>query len=244
MNSAIYVGRLQHCRYRPVVHAFSYPLYMLALDLDELDQLQVLSPWLSTRRLAPLWFRRADYLGDPDCALKASVWREVARLGGEAAMGRVLMVAQLRCFGLYFSPVNFYYCYRDEVPRYLLAEVSNTPWRQSHTYLIAFDHPEPVPKAFHVSPFMGMDTRYHWQLSPPGEHLRLTIDIRDACAETGAENLFGASLDLQRQPLQPANVRALLLRWPWMSASILRAIYWQALQLAWKRVPFHPHPNS
>ncbi|MGB5855985.1 MAG: DUF1365 family protein, partial [Oceanisphaera sp.] len=41
--SAIYRGQVRHRRYAPRAHHFSYGLYMLALDLDELDTLSVLS---------------------------------------------------------------------------------------------------------------------------------------------------------------------------------------------------------
>ena len=39
MNSAIYEGRVRHRRFSPVPHAFSYRLFMMYLDLDELPTL-------------------------------------------------------------------------------------------------------------------------------------------------------------------------------------------------------------
>ena len=37
--SAIYHGHVRHRRYAPVEHAFRYPLFMMYLDLAELDRL-------------------------------------------------------------------------------------------------------------------------------------------------------------------------------------------------------------
>ena len=48
---------------------FRYPLFMAYLDLDELPW-SFRRAWLwSARRPALAWFRRSDYLGDPDVPL-------------------------------------------------------------------------------------------------------------------------------------------------------------------------------
>ena len=78
--------------------------------------------------------------------------------------GRVLLLGNVRCMGFYFSPVNFYFCYRQGEARYLLAEVSNTPWNERHYYLLDLAALAPHDKDFHVSPFMGLAMRYHWRI--------------------------------------------------------------------------------
>ncbi|MFZ1537524.1 MAG: DUF1365 family protein, partial [Chromatiaceae bacterium] len=65
MESCLYEGWLRHRRYSPKRHEFRYPLMMLWLDLSELDQV-FRGRWLwSTRGPNLVWFRRADYGGDP-----------------------------------------------------------------------------------------------------------------------------------------------------------------------------------
>ena len=65
MNSRLYIGKVSHRRFTPVSNHFSYQLFMLYLDLDELPGL--FDPfWLwSARGRAPAWYKRADYMGDP-----------------------------------------------------------------------------------------------------------------------------------------------------------------------------------
>ena len=40
MDSCIYEGQVKHTRSRPAKHAFTYRLFLMYLDLDELDLLK------------------------------------------------------------------------------------------------------------------------------------------------------------------------------------------------------------
>ena len=239
--SAVYRGQVRHRRYGPRAHHFSYALYMLALDLDELDILDAQSRLFSCERFAPLSFRRSDYLGDPKLALKEAVLQEVTRLGGDAeSLERVLMLGQVRCFGLYFSPINVFFCYQGEQARYALLEVHNTPWNERHCYLVDLERMDPTDKAFHVSPFMSMAMQYHWRIIPPqiespGKRVLVHIENRNP------ELLFDATLSVRRHDFARTALKAALLQWPMMTLTIVRGIYWQALRLFLKRIPYHPH---
>ena len=237
LNSAIYTGAVRHRRYQPEPHSFSYSLYMLALDLDELPVLEQQSRWFALERFAPLSFRRRDYLGDEHIPLKQAVLEEVIRLGGDDnGLERVMMLGQVRCFGLYFSPVNLFFCYRDNQARYVLAEVHNTPWNERHCYLVDLEHPEATDKAFHVSPFMGMNMQYHWRISPPAKRALVHIENRNP------ELLFDATLALRRHTFDELALKMVLRQWPVMTLTVVRGIYWQALKLFLKRIPYHSHP--
>jgi DUF1365 family protein len=95
------------------------------------------------------------------------------------------------------------------------------------------------PKSFHVSPFMGMDVDYEWQLGEPGESLRVVIENW-----RGGERIFYATLALDRRPLDRWQVLCTLLRHPWMSGRITAGIYFQAFRLWGKRCPYYPHPGD
>lgn len=242
LNSCIYQGKVFHKRFSPKQHSFSYNLFFLAIDLDELPILSGLSKYFKVNRFAPLSFRCSDYLNHQQQISKADIWLKVQELGGDDLQGRVLFIGQMRCFGLYFSPINTYYCYDlDGKLAYLLAEVSNTPWNERHYYLIAIESEQICAKSFHVSPFMDLAMKYHWRINEPAEQLHLAIE------NYHQQKLFSASIAMKRQEFSNENLRNNLLSIPWMTAKTLLGIYWQALKLFCKGVPYIAHstiPNA
>lgn len=246
MNSCVYQGTVWHRRYTPVSHQFQYRLFMLYLDLDELPGVFD-GRWLwSARRFAPAWFRRADYLGDPSVPLADAVRALVAERTGKRLAGPIRLLTHLRYWGYVQNPVSFYYCFDagDSGLEAFVAEVTNTPWGERHAYVVnanprADVHTTRFDKAFHVSPFMPMDLCYHWRFATPGERLRVQM----TCRRDG-ERVFDAALVLRRRPLTGPVLAGCLARHPWMTASVVAGIYWQALRL-WRRgAPFHAHPTT
>jgi hypothetical protein len=245
VNSAIYRGRVRHRRFAPRLHQFAYDLFMVYLDLDELDSV-FRGRWLwSVERANVASFRRADHLGDPQEALAQSVRRLVVTATGATPAGPIRLLTHLRYFGHCFNPVSFYFCFdaADRRVECIVAEVNNTPWGERHCYVLPagraggergrwrFD------KQFHVSPFMPMDLQYDWRFSSPAE--ALVVHMR--CEREGA-CVFDASLALQRQPLTGGALAAALWRFPMMTVQVVAAIHWQALRLWLKRVPVFTHP--
>jgi len=247
--SAFYVGRVWHARFVPKLHSFQYPLYMVALNLDEVEQLSESSWWFSASTWAPLQLKLNDYFsvgGQDQCAstqqlpvgaiLKQRALAKAKSLGGEVAgIDEVVMLAQMRCFGIYFSPVNFFFLYKNKCCHYLLAEVSNTPWNEKHYYLVDMQNPEPSQKAFHVSPFMNMDMEYRWKVKSPARSTCIAIENwKNQC-------LFKAVYVAKRREFCSKNVAKVLLQWPIITLSIVKNIYWQAFRLFLKGIKYVPY---
>ncbi len=260
MHSAIYYGWLRHRRFAPRQHAFRYPLFLMYLDLAELDKV-FRGRWLwSTRRRALARFDRADHLGDPAMTLDRAVRELVKCETGHCPSGPIRLLTHLRYFGHCFNPVSFYYCFDAEGVNVecVVAEVNNTPWGERHCYVLdnagktlsgksgqatKFQkyHSE---KVFHVSPFMPMALFYSWGFSSPGEKLNVHMSLHDRqrAAADPAQKVFDATLQLKHAPLTGMRLAAMLLRFPLMTLQVVVAIHWQALRLWIKRVPVHTHP--
>jgi DUF1365 family protein len=223
---------------------------MVYLDLGELSEV-FRGRWLwSAEGPAFAWFRRQDHFGDPRLPLDVCVRDLVEEHTGRRPLGAVRLLTHLRYAGYVINPVSFFYCFGegDERLEAIVAEVTNTPWGERYCYVL---DPGPsgersrkvqlrTPKEFHVSPFMGMQLTYDWNLNEPGRHLELQI----AASEDGREPLFEAALNMERREIDGWSLARVLLRHPFITLQVVAAIYRQALRLRLKGAPFHPHPRT
>lgn len=251
LHSAVYEGLVRHRRHAPRPHRFAYRMAQLYLDLDEIDQ-AFAGRWLwsrDARNLAAFW--RRDYLGPHDIPLAEAVRQQVAQHTGRRPAGPVRLLTHPRYAGYLFNPVSFYYCFAADgaAVEAIVAEITNTPWGERHAYVLPVQLAHPAgairdtwhwsfPKAFHVSPFIGLEREYAWRFTPPGERLRVHMSVlREGRAE------FDATLDLQRRPMSGPALARVLYRYPLMSVQVIAAIYWQALRLWLKGTPVYDHPR-
>lgn len=247
-HTCFYEGTVHHRRFAPVDHRFRYRVFFAFLDLDEVDRL-LGRGWLwGTRLWAMARFRRTDHFGDPQEPLSESVRDLVEERIGRRPNGPIRLLTNLRYYGYVLNPVSFYYCYSvdGQTVDALVAEVTNTPWGERYCYVL--DRPceddglqlarMEHEKRFHVSPFMALEQQYVWKLREPGNDLRLAI----ASFENNCK-VLEASLVLERRCWSRWNKLRLLLQYPWLTVKVFLAIYWQALRLWIRRVPFVPHPG-
>jgi len=257
LHSGYYVGRVEHRRRTERSHDFGYKVAWVYLDLAELDTAFDGSRLFSSRGWAPFRFLRSDYLRDPDGGVAGDL-AEAARSRVAAELGRtpsgaVRVLTQLRSLGYLFNPVSFYYCFEgsgeDERLDAIVAEITNTPWGERHSYVLdaaqtgdgrAFGFE--FDKVFHVSPFFDMAQRYRWRfVLPSGRPASMDVQMTNF---EGSNAVFHAGMRLERRELTARNLRRIALRFGFQTWLVKLAIYWQAARLWRKRVPFFTHPDK
>jgi len=156
-------------------------------------------------------------------------------------------------FGFRFNPVSFYYCYdKSDELEFIVAEVNNTPWGEQYCYVLGADNNHSsvntdnkqinryqVDKQFHVSPFMSMDIDYDWRFSVPDESLSVHMENHHQ-----GRKIFDATLKLKKRKISSFNLAMALIRFPIVTLKIVIAIYYQAMRLWLKRIPFINHPKD
>lgn len=241
MNSAIYEGTVRHRRHGAHRHEFEYRVAMPYLDLGELEDVFARHPLWSLERPNAVSFRRADFLGDPDAPLDAAVRDLVHSQTGSRPAGPVRMLTHVRTWGWLFNPITVYVCMdaSDENIVALVLEVTNTPWRERHAYVIDGGEGEHrFPKMLHVSPFLGMEQEYRLRVSHPGRNLVIHLSNLE-----GDAVVFDATLALLRREISRSALGRVLWRYPLLTLRVSMGIYRQALRLWSKGARLHPHPG-
>jgi DUF1365 family protein len=254
MNSSIYEGIITHKRLTPAQNKFKYKLFLVYLDLAEIETVFKGRLLWSANRASLCRFRRSDHFGNQEFPLDQTVRDKVEKELGRRPNGPIRMLTHLRYFGYYFNPISIYYCF-DETgsrPDVVVGEVSNTPWGEKHVYVLPVDDgfggsgvsknrlmKFSNKKCFHVSPFMKMDLEYYWQMTVPTEDLSVQIEVNNP-----KETMLDVKLELQRKAINGLNLAHLMLKYPWMTGQVIGMIYYQALKLWLKKVPYVPPPKK
>ena len=248
IKSCIYQGTLYHNRYLPRENKFSYAVFFMFLDLEELEEVFKERWFWSVEHANVANFKRSDYLGPAEVPLDQAVRDRVEQELGERPEGPIRMLTHLRYYGHSFNPVTFYYCYNkaETEVEYIVAEITNTPWRERHSYALGKNQNQGegrekrfrFNKKFHVSPFMDMEFRYDWLFEEPGRSLLIhMINFKEGT------KYFEAILKMQRREITGPALAWVLVRFPAITLKVLSMIYWQAFLLWLKKIPYHEHPK-
>ena len=220
---------------------------MIFVDLNTIKKTLKRSWIWNVDKPAMISFNRDDYHGAGEGELDSSVRKTIREQIGYEVKGPIRLLTHLRYFGYCFNPVSFYYCFDedDDNVELVMAEVTNTPWQERHTYIIS-DKIEGhnnltsnMKKDFHVSPFWGMDHDYEWVFTQPQKNLLVNMkNFKDE------QKVFDATLTLNRIALNTKNLILETLRFPFLTVRVVFRIHWQAFKLWIKGAQFYVHPKK
>lgn len=238
MACCAYAGMVVHKRLVPTLHAFSYRVFSLSLDVDEIDHLARSLRLFSRNRWNLLSFHDRDH-GNRDGTPVASHVRAVLRAAGlEYASGRITLLCYPRLLGFVFNPLSVYFCYRqDGHLGAIVYEVSNT-FRERKSYVIPVAQDDgrviaqSCAKEMYVSPFTSRSGRYGFRVLPPGKTVVVGVDF-----SSGEGPVLKTHFRGERRNLSDWTIVGLVARHPLMTFKVVVGIHMQATRLWLKGVP-------
>jgi len=249
----LYTVRVVHARRVAPLYRFTYRLFTVLFDIDQLDALHRARRCFSHNRFNVMSLDDRDHGRGEVGGLRR--WAEdiCATAGVALAGGRIRLLAQPRVFGWVFNPVSFWFCeHADGQLRAVIAEVRNT-FGEKHSYLLTAAEmgtgasagsvlPYGVElgkeKVFHVSPLFDLTGRYHFWFGEPGAKLSVVLkETRESLP------LIDTAMAGAARPFSDAGLLKQALRAPVQAFKVLAAIHWQALKIWLRGARFHKKPQ-
>jgi DUF1365 family protein len=241
VNASLYAGRIAHIRHTPFRHRFDYRMYMLAVDLDQIDELADGSRLFSHNGRGLISLHDKDHGFRDGRPLRAYAESALASQGLAQFGKKIIFITMPRLLGYAFNPISFYFCHdASGTLGAVLHQVKNT-FGDQIGYLMPV-HGEGLirqraPKRMHVSPFFDMTGGYRFALTPPRE--KLTVSIKYGVS---GQPRMTATMILKQRPFTDASVLRLLAEMPLAPMKVITAIHWQALKLFLRGAKFHNVP--
>lgn len=244
--ASLYRGDVMHARLRPMSHRFAYRVLNLLIDLDRLDETGRQSALFAVNRAGLYSFHERDHGPRDGTSLAAYVRSVAANAGVDLSGGRILLLCYPRLLGYAFNPLSVYYGYDSRGRLALLIyEVRNT-FGEHHSYVCPVLPGEASEagirqsraKRFYVSPFIGMEMRYHFRLTAPGTEAKIRI------LETDSDGpLLAATFHGRKEPLTSPHLIAAFLALPFVTLKVMAGIHYEAARLWLKGARLFPRPR-
>ena len=237
LASCIYEGTVVHKRLHPRQHGFSYRVFALCLDVDEIDEAARKLRFFSRRQRNIVSFWDED-LGQNGVRPVGEKARSVLAASGLAEYGeRIELVCYPRLWGYVFNPLSVYFC-KDASGNVgaVIYEVTNT-FAERKSYVIRTDGAhrmisQQCAKELYVSPFTGRTGTYGFHCIAPSERVVLGVNFREDGQPVLKTHFRG-----ERRPLTDAAIARLVMRYPLMTLKVISAIHLEAARLWAKGVP-------
>ncbi|MDB4959373.1 MAG: hypothetical protein JWO36_6942 [Myxococcales bacterium] len=238
-RSAIYRGELVHARADALAHrAFTYPVYMAAIDLGELPVLD------RELRLFSHGGRNVFALHDRDYSVDLA-----ATVAGNdlPAPHTTRLVTNLRVFGYTFNPVSFFINYDAAgAITSAIAEVNNT-YGGNFPYVLGPAHRLPDRRRrvgfrhvreFFVSPFLHGPAVYEFWFEAPldGSSLEIEMHVRQPAEHD--TRTFTARFSGRRTPMSDRALAGAAVRYPLMTAQVIGLIHYEAIKMRLAGIPY------
>lgn len=230
MSHAFFEGTVYHKRYTPKVHEFTYPFYLLDIDLSLLSRLK--NRLFAFEGMNLFSFRSKDHFGNSDDFMKNV--EGLLDTFGFSCRENMHFITLPRVMNFVFNPISVLVLFDKEIPTHMFAEVHNYNGGRV-VYPIKLEEKKngsyegEVIKDMYVSPFLETSGEYRFYFRNEGEQFSLKVDLY----EEGAKKLTAAFSGVAK-PFKSKTVAKLFVRHTFLTFWVVTRTVWQTFKL-WRK---------
>ena len=181
MSHSFFEGTVYHKRYTPKVHEFTYPFYLLDIDLSLLDRLK--NRLFSFEGVNLFSFRSKDHFGQSEDFMENV--ETLLQKFGLTSSENMHFVTLPRVANFVFNPISVLILFDKNVPTHLFAEVHNynggrVVYPVKLTEKDNRSYQGEVMKEMYVSPFLETSGEYRFFLRYDDGKMSLKVDLYKA----------------------------------------------------------------
>lgn len=243
--SCLYTGHVVHRRVLPRAHRLRYRVFWMLLDLDEIDGLSKRLRFFSRNRFNIASFHDADHGDGSSVSLLEQAQTLLGRAGFRTDQFTIKLLCMPRILGYGFNPLSVYFCSgQDGALEVIIYEVHNT-FGERHSYVVPVRGAKTdivtqhCPKAFYVSPFLGMDLSYGFRVRPPAEKVEVSIHGKE-----NDKTIITASLSGTRRELTDRMLIKTFASHPLLTLKVIAGIHWHALWMVLRGFRMFPRERG
>ena len=235
MSHMFYEGEVYHKRFSPKVHEFTYPFFLLDIDVTKLEELQ--NRFFSISKFNIFSFSPKDHFGT-----SKNFYCNVVSILNEFDMQTTKKIRFLtlpKIFNYVFNPISILILFNeDESPKEMLVEVHNYnggrviyPVQLEATSKTRFKGS--VAKDMYVSPFLKRDGVYKFTLSIEEESFSIKVIL-----DEDDEKKLIASFKGSQKEFSAKSVMSLFCKHTFLTFWVVTQTMWQSLRLWIKGIKF------
>lgn len=228
MSHVFYEGNVYHKRFIPRVHEFTYPFFLLDIDMNAFNGIE--SNFFS--------FSAKDHFGESnDFQENINTVLEKFKIKRPASMRFITLP---RMFNYVFNPISILVLFSEEkTPQQILVEVHNYNGGRI-VYPVELEHNGTthysgnVTKDMYVSPFLKGDGLYKFVIDYTNEHLNISVTLFE-----GEKKTLLASFESKSKEYTEINARSIFFRHMFLTFRVVTRTVWQSLRLYIKGLQFY-----
>jgi len=230
MNHMFFEGSVYHKRFHPHTHEFTYPFYLLDIDINAINTLK--NSLFSLGGLNLFSFKAKDhFVSSKD--FKHNVAELLEKFGLQATQ-EMRFLTLPRVFNFVFNPISVVVLIKDGVPTHLLAEVHNYNGGNI-VYPVKLEsvkeghYKGSIDKDMHVSPFLERTGTYKFTMQYSDKQMNLGVTLY----EEGERKLI-AAFNGKALPFSVSTILHLLSRQTFLTFGVVTRTLWQSFKL-WRQ---------